>query len=566
MAAVVNSIARIAATARMSSRTATERRHAIAVCLGLIVIVGAALRLFHLGARPFWVDEMYSVWFSQRTWSELWTLVPAIDTHPPLYYSLLKAWASFPGHYSEWWVRALSAAASILCIPVTYAVVTRVSVGTEKHRCGIAAAAAMALNQVQIIYAQDARPYAMLSLTVGLTLLGLAMFYARARAPVVVPADPARLPGADHASSRAAAALLTGCALAAAFWFHNTAVVLLGLPVMLIALGILRISQERGRDFRGLALAALLALALWSPNIRWIVQDTSAVDRHFWVQPPKWSAVVGVVQGLFGCADPGLARESVRLLIDVALGAFTVLGVFKALKVVPHAAIATILILVLPIALSTLISLTIVPILLIRPLIWVAFAQAAALGWFIALGRREFLLARAVMVAVISTIALAALFRHQDTPDPWPAAASYLRADADRSSLVVFVPNFLEFPIRWYGEGPTVGQEFLPMPAPFPALHRRVYPSGLRAVPGIEPSDVAVLAHHAARMQQVWIVSRHYELYDAKALLYRYLQCTRGAPRILASAGDLRLWRFGPATRDERAEQDCDRAFAGTPE
>jgi hypothetical protein len=305
---------------------------------------------------------------------------------------------------------------------------------------------------------------------------------------------------------------------------------------------------------------------LWSPNIRWIVQDTSAIDRHFWVQPPNWSAVVGVLQGLFGCADQALGSESVRLLINVALGAFTMLGVLKALKVVPHAAVATILFLVLPITISTLISLTIVPILLIRPLSWVAFAQAAALGWFIAFGRREFLLARAVMVAVISTIAVAAVFHHQDTPDRWPIAASYLRADADRSSLVLFVPNFLEFPIRWYGAGPTAGQEFLPMPAPFPALHRRLYPSGLRAVPAIEPSDVAVLARHAARMQHVWIVSRHYELFDAKALLYRYLQCTRGAPRILAGAGDLRLWRFGPAIPDGRAERDCDRALAGMAE
>jgi hypothetical protein len=85
-------------------------------------------------------------------------------------------------------------------------------------------------------------------------------------------------------------------------------------------------------------------------------------------------------------------------------------------------------------------------------------------------------------------------------------------------------------------------------------------------VPAIEPGDVAVLARHAARMQQVWIVARHYELYDVEALLYRYLQCTRGAPRVLASAGDLRLWRFGPGSRDERAEQDCDRALAGTAE
>ena len=158
---------------RILSHEATRGRAATYLWLGLIVVVAAAVRGFHLGARPFWIDEMYSVWFSQRTWSELWTLVPAIETHSPLSYTLLKAWA-WLGDYREWWLRTLSVVASVLCIPVIYAVVTGMSVGAEKQWCGLAAAGALALNHVQLMYAQETRPYALLSLAVGVTLFGLA--------------------------------------------------------------------------------------------------------------------------------------------------------------------------------------------------------------------------------------------------------------------------------------------------------------------------------------------------------------------------------------------------------
>src|SRR5215469_9257208 len=223
--------------ARVPSRDAIPGRGAIYLWLGLIVVIGAALRAFHLDAQPLWLDEMYSVWFSQRSWSELWTLVPAIEPHSPFYYTLLKAWAWLLSDYREWWLRALSVLASVLCIPVVYAAVTRISVGAQRQWCGLAAAGALALNPVQIIYARDARPYALLSLAVALALFGLASFYAI----VTAPADVGRKGGAE---ARFLATVMIAGGLSAAFWLHDTAPLLFGLPVALLALGILRVSPR----------------------------------------------------------------------------------------------------------------------------------------------------------------------------------------------------------------------------------------------------------------------------------------------------------------------------------
>ena len=542
---------------RILSHEATRGRAATYLWLSLIVVVAAAVRGFHLGARPFWIDEMYSVWFSQRTWTELWTLVPAIETHSPLYYTLLKAWA-WLGDYREWWLRTLSVVASVLCIPVIYAVVTRMSVGAEKQWCGLAAAAALALDRVQILYAQETRPYALLSLALGFTLLGLASFYAI----VTAAADPGRKQVAkpatlDGTDARLTATLVITCAFSTASWLHSTALVLVGLPVTLLAIGILRLSQRPAHDFVWLALAGLAVLVLWSPNIRWIAGDVSALRQGFWLHPPGVRDVATSLLELFGYVNRQLLPWFFALVLNVAMAGFTALGLLKAIRVAPHAAFATIVILCVPIAICVLVSWTVVPIFLTRTLVWVAFGQAAAWGWFIVLGRREFLFARAGMVASVAALTIVAMFHHWPTGDPWPDAVRSLRADAARTSLIVFVPNFLEFPIRWYGGNPTVDQEFLPMPAPFPALSRSAYPSGLRGEPAIEATDVALLARHVAGKEQVWIVSRDYRLFDRNGFLYMYLQCSRGPPQTLVTLGELRLWRFGLATVDDREDQSC---------
>src|SRR3989338_11107154 len=68
-------------------------RRQTAGLLGVIVLLGVALRSYHLGARGLWFDEAFSWRLIQFPLPELPTRAAA-DVHPPLYYILLKLWAS----------------------------------------------------------------------------------------------------------------------------------------------------------------------------------------------------------------------------------------------------------------------------------------------------------------------------------------------------------------------------------------------------------------------------------------------------------------------------------------
>ena len=85
------------------------RRHWFHIAIVLAPLVAMALCWWIGSQQSVWFDEAYSVWLAKQPISELIRLT-SIDTHPPLYYLILKLWASVWG-YSEPALRAFS----ILC-------------------------------------------------------------------------------------------------------------------------------------------------------------------------------------------------------------------------------------------------------------------------------------------------------------------------------------------------------------------------------------------------------------------------------------------------------------------
>src|SRR5271165_504462 len=90
------------------------------IALGVIVILCALLRFYHLGAASLWSDEIFSRYYLD-VFGLHYVLTDGLsnETNPPTYYLLLRGWMSLFGD-SELALRSLSAAASILCVPVTY--------------------------------------------------------------------------------------------------------------------------------------------------------------------------------------------------------------------------------------------------------------------------------------------------------------------------------------------------------------------------------------------------------------------------------------------------------------
>lgn len=523
--------------------------------LGFIVLLGVAVRCFHIGNEPFWVDEMYSVWFSQRSFKELWTLVPHYEGHSPFYYTLLKLWAS--GNYHEAWVRGLSCVASVLCIPTTYSLVRALTPTPASHRAGLAAALAMTLIPIQVVYAQDARPYALLTLAVAITFLGLVRFCI-AMSCQTLPRNSIPSHGRDFAAQIIAACILA-VGLSTALWVHPSSAALVGGPVAVFSIWILTKSTNKLRD--GLLLAAVGALVLfvWSSFAVWIVQLMGNPSRGFWLTPPTPRNIASGLDVLLGSAGRASPYPLIRGICFAAILLMTAAGLAKAFRNgLRTGALAAGIVMLLPVAISVLISWIATPIFLPRSMVWISVGQAAALGWFVVLGRPDRMPARLVAMVACMSLGLSMFFINHASGDPWPALDRNIQADTSASVVVVTVPNFLVFPMEWYWGRARHNEDFLPMPAAFPALGwARPYPSGLLAEPSISPSDMLMFASRVADTNSVWLVSRFYELFDKDRLLFKYLVCSRGKPSPWISPGSLGVWRFGPPLVPKQAAAEC---------
>jgi len=134
-----------------------KREH---VALFIILAIAFFLRVYHLGFRDFWYDEVNSFYYSQH---------PLNNWNPPLYWILLHFWIKVFG-ISEFSLRFPSLAFSFISVFLVYLLGKRFF----NPRVGIYAAVFMAFSPFHIQYAQEARPY---SLSLFLSILSTYMLF-----------------------------------------------------------------------------------------------------------------------------------------------------------------------------------------------------------------------------------------------------------------------------------------------------------------------------------------------------------------------------------------------------
>lgn len=149
--------------------------------LAVILVVAAALRLSMLGQFSFWFDEVYvaNLTTYNRALPDVWTYITERDAHPPLYYTLMWAWAwitglhgsafPIPPLHTEWTLRLPSALLGIWNVALTAALAGRVAGPANARHAALSAGALAACSGLLIAQDQQAR---MLTLLTTLTLLG----------------------------------------------------------------------------------------------------------------------------------------------------------------------------------------------------------------------------------------------------------------------------------------------------------------------------------------------------------------------------------------------------------
>lgn len=139
------------------------------LALALVMALATGLRFFRLDAQSLWYDEGISAYQVQRTFLEI-AQAAAGDTHPPLYYWTLKAWASVFGN-SEWGLRSLSAVCGVAVVALTWLLGQRL-LGFWP---AIGGALLLAVSPLAVYYSQEVRMYTMEC------ALGLLAMYAAVR-------------------------------------------------------------------------------------------------------------------------------------------------------------------------------------------------------------------------------------------------------------------------------------------------------------------------------------------------------------------------------------------------
>ena len=148
-------------------------RNTDGIYLILIVILGAFLRLYHLGSESLWIDEAFS-FADSRPATFSWLIQNLLQPWPvnsAFYFYLLHLWSL--GGESEAFLRLFSAGLGIFSVVLTFYLGKKV----YNPAVGLGGAFLLAVSPFHILHSQEVRGY---SLVVFLSLLAL-LFAVRAR-------------------------------------------------------------------------------------------------------------------------------------------------------------------------------------------------------------------------------------------------------------------------------------------------------------------------------------------------------------------------------------------------
>jgi mannosyltransferase len=142
----------------------------VPLSLALIILLGAGLRLYGVGAEGIWLDEGVSIARAGSSFSRIIGGWGTTDPSPPLYYLLLHFWMGGFGD-SELSIRLPSVIFGVLAILLAY----RAGAELWNRETGLTAAFILALAAFPVYFSREARMYSLL------LLLSLASYYSLVR-------------------------------------------------------------------------------------------------------------------------------------------------------------------------------------------------------------------------------------------------------------------------------------------------------------------------------------------------------------------------------------------------
>lgn len=463
---------------------ATATAPTTVIALAIVVVAGAVVRLVGIGDKSLWIDEVFSLWISNRPPVDIVRISADLDLHPPLYYLLLHGWNELGLSAiasEEAAARLLSWLFGLAVLPLTYLIGARIG----GRSLGLCAAGVLAISPLNLYYAQQVRMYTMLTFFAAVALWCLLH---------VLGDGPGRRP------DRWWFGLVLSTALV--LLSHDTGA-LLPAAIVVYALaegarrGHLR-NPSRASTFTGLTgafTAQLAAVLLWLPWLPSFIEQVRRVDSGFWISSPTVATVVDFWVDLASAYTQGPGR-----IVAGVTAAFLVgLGVLRRWRTPGIVMMAVLL--VTPPAIELLVSLR-RPVFYTQTMIWtsIPFSVLAAAG-LLWIRRSALRLATGALVMVCSVLGIVGVHEFPGKED-WRSATAYVAARAGYQELVLFSAGWSQLPFDHYYAhqgGPPLVRDGLPADL----FDRHVLE------PKMTPADVPRLETLIAQRTSFWVVYSH---------------------------------------------------------
>ena len=432
----------------------TRTRSAALWGLLALLACAAVLRVHGLGAKSLWLDEAATMDIVRRPFfsSEpktfgLFQAVMARDTHPPLYYGLLRLWMCGSTRVAV--ARGFSALLGVATVGILYAL-ARVFL---PRRGALVAAGLLAVSAYQVYFAQEARHYVLATFLVTLSWYFFVRLLVRGR----VGRWPLWL-----------ALALTNAAALYTFYYTSFAV-----AAQLVVLVLLWRDAGRRlvRAWCAWQLLPVVLFAFYLPVVRTRYDSLRAL-----VRPGQYAFGPGdlvTTAAQFACgflaeltpARRPLVRALAAVLALVALG-----GAAAAFRKRRTGAAACLGWLLIPLAIVVIFPFkghVYEP----KHLIFAAPALALCFGFGVSFLRGY---PRALAVAAVAALVAAnllSLVRYYDPrveKENWRDAVTQLAAHAEPGDVVVLNPAYLDLAHGYYYTPARIGRECPPWERPDP--------------------------------------------------------------------------------------------------
>lgn len=233
-----------------------------AALLGVLIVAAIILRLPFLEARSIWFDEAFSWRLISFSFPEMISRTGA-DVHPPLYYLLLKSWATFFGSH----ITSLRVFSVILSAATLIAVYGFIGNAFRSRLLAFLSASLLAVSGWQIFFSQEARMYTLGSF---LAVLSVCLLWRSLQ------------------SSQYSWWLAWSLAVTAFMYTHYYAVFSVAAQVIVVVWVVYR--RRQWSLLKNLGLSLGLAFILYLPWLPVLYQQSGRVQGSFWVpQLDRWS-------------------------------------------------------------------------------------------------------------------------------------------------------------------------------------------------------------------------------------------------------------------------------------